>query len=149
DRGLWIGTHAGIELMDTATGQRRELFHFPGGVATQLGSVSGTGAPLVNGFARANDGSIWCATSAGVIRFAPKSDSPQTIAAQALPSALSIAASSDGAVYVGGANGLYRVGDDAKATEVWPATESHGLVQVHAIVQDHRGRLWLAVFGAG
>ena len=68
---------------------------------------------------------------------------------QTLPSALSIAASNDGAVYVGGANGLYRVGDDAKASEVWPATESHGLVQVHAIVQDHRGRLWLAVFGAG
>ncbi len=68
---------------------------------------------------------------------------------QTLPSALSIAASSDGAVYVGGANGLYRVGDDAKANEVWPATESHGLAQVHAIVQDHRGRFWLAVFGAG
>src|ERR1700743_702422 len=65
DRGLWIGTHAGIEHMDAVTAQRRELCHFAGGVTTQLGSVSGTGAPLVSGFARANDGSMWCATSAG------------------------------------------------------------------------------------
>ena len=39
--------------MDPATGNRRELFHFAGGVTTQIGSVSGSGSPLVSGFARA------------------------------------------------------------------------------------------------
>ncbi|HEX4482139.1 MAG TPA: two-component regulator propeller domain-containing protein, partial [Rudaea sp.] len=137
DRGLWIGTHAGIELMDTSTGRRRELYHFLGGMATQVGA-----------FARAADGTIWSATSAGVIRFAPNSDTPQTVDAQTLPSALSIAAVNDG-VYVGGTSGLYHVGADNRVTEVWPVSDAHGLVQVRSIVQDQRGRLWLAVFGAG
>ncbi len=138
DRGLWIGTHAGIELMDATNGRRRELYHFVGGAAPQVG-----------GFARAADGTIWCATSAGVIRFAPHSDTPQTVDAQTLPSALSITTVIGDGVYAGGANGLYRLGDDNHLSEVWPASDSHGLVQVRSIVQDHRGRLWLAVFGAG
>ena len=29
-RGLWIGTSAGIEIMDTDSGKRREVFHFHG-----------------------------------------------------------------------------------------------------------------------
>ena len=138
DRGLWIGTRAGVELMDTATGNRRELFRFSGGRP-----------PLVGGFARTGDGAVWCATSTGVIRFAPHSESPQTVDAQSVPSALSIAAMSDGVVYVGGASGLYRVSDANRLTQVWPGSEPHDLVQVRSIVQDHRGRLWLAVFGAG
>ena len=138
DRGLWIGTRAGVELMDAATGNRRELFRF-----------SGDRTPLVGGFARAGDGAVWCATSAGVIRFAAHAETPQMIDVQTLPSALSIAAMNDGVVYVGGASGLYRVSDASRLTQVWPGSETHDLVQVRAIVQDHRGRLWLAVFGAG
>jgi diguanylate cyclase (GGDEF)-like protein/PAS domain S-box-containing protein len=139
DRGLWIGTHAGIELMDPASGTRRELFHFSDGTAPQVG-----------GIARAADGTVWCATSAGVIRFAPHSETPQAVDAEhSVSSALSIAVLHDGAVYVGSTSGLYRLDANNRFAEVWPDSDGHGLVQVRAIEQDHRGRLWLAVFGAG
>ncbi len=157
DGRLWIGTHShGLTAIDAASGKTVAASQAGAGQSTRRDEISalllddrGLWIGTHAGIARASDGSMWAATSAGVIRFTPHSDSPQTIDPQTMPSALSIAASNDGAVYVGGSNGLYRVGEDATAKEIWPATESHGLAQVHAIVQDHRGRLWLAVFGAG
>lgn len=78
-RGLWIGTSAGIEIMDPDDGKRREIFHF-----------SGSGTAFVEGFALAADGTMWCATTSGVLRFAPHSESAQIVDAANLPSALSV-----------------------------------------------------------
>ncbi len=138
-RGLWIGTRDGIEVMDVDSGQRRELYKFPAG-----------STPLVYSFALGADGSMWCATTAGVLRFAPHVDTAQLIDASHLPSALSITITADGAVYAGANNGLYSIQkEDGRATQVWPTPDSHGIAQVQSIVADSHGRLWLAVFGAG
>jgi len=138
-RGLWIGTSAGVEIMDTDSGKRREVFHFP----VDAGA-------FVEGFALAADGTMWCATTSGVLRFAPHSDSAQIVDAQNLPSALSVMIGGDGTVYAGGNNGLYRIEkQEGRATEIWPSSDSHGVAQVRSIVQDNHGRLWLGVFGAG
>lgn len=69
-RGLWIGTAAGIELMNPVTLQRRELYSFSAGSRMRR----------VFQFAPAADGAMWAATSAGLLRFAPHSDLPQSVA---------------------------------------------------------------------
>ena len=146
-RGLWIGTAAGIELMDVDSGKRRELFRFPAGAGGR-----------VFDFARAADGTLWAATSAGLLRFAPhgetapQSEIAQVVAAGNISAAFSTLLATDGSVYAGTEQGLYRV--DAQhdaATRVWPQGNDAltGTAQVRALAQDRRGRLWLAVFGAG
>lgn len=139
-RGLWIGTAAGIELMDVESGKRRQIFKFQGGATHTVYS-----------FARAGDGTIWSATSRGLVRIAPNSDHGQIVAPTDLPQALCVLIDSKGNVYLGNNRGLYRV-DAAHQTahRVWPAAEADdNPTPIHAMTFDRHGRLWLAVPGAG
>ena len=142
-RGLWIGTSAGIELMDPANGRRRELYRF----------ATTSTAPAVFDLNLAADGSLWAATSDGLLRFAPRADTAQPIAVGDLPLALCALQAADGVEYAGGNDGLYRIDDTAgeySAQRIWPAGGSGDEVaQVRALAQDRHGRLWLSVFGAG
>jgi len=140
-RGLWIGTAAGIELMNPADGKRRELYRFP----------SGDKSPRVFQFQLAGNGTLWAATSSGLLRFAPKSDVAQSIAYSSLPLALCVLTGNDGVVYAGGTDGLFRVDATAdSAQRLWPDTgPAPGMTQVRAMVRDRGGRLWLSVFGMG
>jgi len=140
-RGLWVGTAAGIELMDPADGNRRELYRFP------VGSAS----PRVFQFQLAGDGAVWVATSSGLLRFAAKSDVAQPVASGALPLALCALVGNDGEVYAGGTDGLFRVDVAADSVQrLWPSTApAPGMAQVRAMVRDPRGRLWLSTFGTG
>ncbi|MHB8679812.1 MAG: EAL domain-containing protein [Rudaea sp.] len=140
-RGLWVGTAAGIELMDPADGSRRELYRFP----------SATKSPQVFQFQLTGDGTLWAATSSGLLRIAPKSDTAQTTASDALPLALCVLAGSGGVVYAGGADGLFRVDAGTNSAQrLWPLTSpAPGMAQVRALVRDRSGRLWLSSFGMG
>ena len=140
-RGLWVGTAAGIELLDPVDGKRRELYHFP----------AGSKSPHVFQFQLAGDGTLWAATSSGLLRFAPKSETARLVAADALPLALCVLAGDGGVVYAGGTDGLFRVDADAdSAQRLWPDTSpAPGMAQVRALARDQRGRLWLSSFGAG
>ncbi len=140
-RGLWIGTTAGIELMDVDSGKRRELFRFPGG------------RPDVRVFdlAVGGDGTLWAATSTGLLRFAPHGETAQAVASADIKTAFGIQLGADGAVYAGTNLGLYRI-DPAQDTalRLWPSSDSaHTGPQVRSLAQDHHGRLWLGVFGTG
>jgi ligand-binding sensor domain-containing protein len=114
--GLWIGTAAGVELMDLSSRQRRELFHFPAGSDTAR----------VLQLTRASDGSVWAATSTGVLRFAAADGKMQALATRELPAAFSVFAAADGAVFAGGSDGLYRIDaqhDSGKPTAVAQAND--------------------------
>ncbi|MEP6485037.1 MAG: EAL domain-containing protein [Rudaea sp.] len=139
-RGLWIGTNAGIEIMDPESRVRREVFHFDGEDAVQR----------VSGFTLAPDGTLWSATSIGVLRFAPHADTAQLIDARELPLANCVLIAGDGTVYAGGESGLYRIDkQDGRAHAIWPVNAGRGAAQIRSMTQDNRGRLWLGLFGAG
>jgi len=135
--GLWIGTNAGIELMDASGKQRREVFRF----------AASTGPTRIFQLTRANDGSIWAASSVGVLSVTP--DAAQTTAARDLPAAFSVLAGSDGSLYAGARDGVYRVDiAHASAQRVWPAAGVEA-APVRALAQDSGGRLWVSTFGTG
>jgi diguanylate cyclase (GGDEF)-like protein/PAS domain S-box-containing protein len=138
-RGLWIGTAAGIEFMDVDTGTRHEVYRF----------AASSNAARVFGFATAADGSLWSATSIGLLRIAARGTTAQPVAAHDLPSAFSIAAGADGSIYAGGRDGVYRVDvSHDSAPRFWPEAAADA-TPVRAIAQDHDGRLWLSTFGSG
>jgi diguanylate cyclase (GGDEF)-like protein/PAS domain S-box-containing protein len=142
-RGVWIGTAAGIELMDARTYERRDIYRF---------TPNRTQGNRVLRFTRAPDGTIWCATTSGVLRIEARANIAEPIAIKTIPAALSVLVSADGSVYAGAPDGLFRV--DAKtgtAERLWPkpGDERVGRQQVRDIVQDSRGRLWVAVYGYG
>ena len=139
-RGLWVGTQAGIELIDPKTEKRRELYRFP----------PGNRNANVFGFERAGDGTLWAASTVGLLRIAAQGDDAQPVAASVLGVVYSVRIGADGGVYAGTDKGLYRV-DTAhgEAARVWPADASQSGAPVRAIIQDRRGRFWLATYGAG
>ncbi|MBS0557516.1 MAG: EAL domain-containing protein [Proteobacteria bacterium] len=139
-RGLWVGTAAGIELLDPASGKRQELYRFP----------AGTPGPGVAQLAIAGDGTVWAATSTGLLRFPAKSNTARPVAAETLPQALSVRVEADGTVFAAGNGGLFRVdASHGTAQRLWPDDADAANVQVRALARDRLGRLWLSVFGKG
>ena len=142
-RGLWIGTSAGIELLDTNTGKRRELFRFD---AQQPGAA-------VLDFASGTDGALLAATTAGLWRIARNSDIAEPIATEGIGALSAILVASDGVLYAASSDGLFRIdGRKDHVQRVWPDDASLATTPNHnvlALAQDHQGRLWLAVHGEG
>jgi ligand-binding sensor domain-containing protein len=140
-RGLWLGTAAGIELFNPDNRSRRELFRFD--------SAQGDG---VSALVCAADGTLWAATSGGLLRIAAGSERADVVAADTLASATALAIAPDGAIFAGTRSGLFRV-DAARdrAERVWPVgqTDASRGSDIRSIVQDAGGRLWLAIAGAG
>ena len=138
-QGLWIGTSAGIEIMDVSSRQRREIFHFP----------VGSDAARIFQLQRALDGTVWAASSIGLLHFTAPGAAAQLVATRELPAAFSVFAAADGSVFVGGGDGVYRI--DAQhdgAQRLWPNAGTAS-APVRAIAQDNAGRLWLSPFGTG
>ena len=137
-RGLWIGTAAGIELMEVGNHQRRQLFQFP----------AGSGATVL-GFARGDDGSIWSATSVGLLHFPAHGDAARPIASATLHQVISVLPDAGGTAYASTADGVYRV-DAARdnAQRIWPPPGAEGK-QVRALARDGQGHLWFSVFVSG
>ena len=143
-RGLWIVSMAGIELLDIASGQRREIVAFP-----KPRHADDPFASLVRG----DDGTLWAATPYGLWRIAPGTDTALRVAASALAEARSVVTAHDGRVFATTRDGLFRV-DVAqdRAESVWPASprpEGIPSSDTYDVVEDAQGRLWLAVLGTG
>jgi len=135
--GLWIGTNAGVELMDKDGKQRREVFRF----------AAGNEPTRIFQLVRASDGAVWAASSTGLLHLDPTAT--QTVAAHDLPAAFSVLPTSDGSLYAGARDGLYRIDiEHGKAQRVWPEGGVDA-APVRALAQDGSGRLWLSTFGAG
>jgi len=138
---VWIGNAAGIEQLDVGSGTRRAVFSFPPGERADR---------RVSDLIVATDGTVWAATSTGVLRITP-AGATSAIAAAAIGNATALQIATGGTLYVGSADGLYRL-DAAQdsATRIWPKPGSAvGSRGVRRIVQDMLGRLWIAVDQAG
>ncbi len=135
-QGVWVGTGAGVELLDPATGERRERYRF--------GADAGL-SPVAVALAQALDGAVLAATSEGLLRFVGDAQ-PTRIELPAAATALLVDRS--GRVWVGTATGLLQVAPDGSLRAAWPAAGEAG-ARVLALAQDPDGRLWVSLAAQG
>ena len=148
-RGLWIGSEAGLELLDPQSRRRHEWFRFD--AAAHSASGARVGVQHVYAIAIAPDETVWAATSAGILRVAPRSDHVDVVAAAVLQSASALLVTAQDVVYAGSPDGLFRIDsqrDDAE--RIWPSqAAASGDHDVRQIAAGAGHDLWLAVAGAG
>ncbi|TDR48872.1 diguanylate cyclase/phosphodiesterase with PAS/PAC sensor(s) [Tahibacter aquaticus] len=137
---IWVGSREGIDLVDPQAGTRQSLFRFE---ADNL--------PLrpLRRFVNAPDGSLYAATSQGLLKIDRSTAKASRLAAPALRNTLSALIGRDGTLYAGTAAGFLRVSADGSRTEqLWPPAGAEP-ANVFDAVEDASGRIWLAVRGAG
>ena len=134
---LWIGTRAGLEWLDPATGQRERVGTQPGG--EDIGAVSALHV--------ASDGTLWIVASNGLSRMARNTSTLEGVARGVVTDARSVIEARDRSIQVGGMSGLHRIDPASGAVEwLW---RNPGTLPVNAISEDHAGRVWLAIHGEG
>ncbi|GAB6196202.1 EAL domain-containing protein [Lysobacter xanthus] len=130
---LWVGTVAGLDRLDPATGRRTRVL--------ALSSDHRTGAPNQQ-LLRDRRGRLWYATGEGLFRL---DGARVTRVGEALP-AYALLEAPDGRLWLGGERGLERVLDDRRQP-TWPADGS--AAQIRALARAPDGRLWLSVYPDG
>jgi len=140
-RGMWVVTEAGIELIDPATAQRRDIVAF--GAPPRAGGDAAALALDV-------EGGLWAATDQGLWHVAPHADTGQRIAAEAIDIAHCVVVTRDAEIFATTAKGLFHV-DAARnrADPVWPAAGGTSGRNAFDVVEDPQGKLWIAVPGEG
>ena len=138
---LWLGTAGGIERIDTLTGRRSVAFEFP--VEAE--------DPHVSDLIVTSDGTVWAASSAGVLRIAAAGGRALPVAAGSISAAAALAIGKGGVLYAGTPGGLFRIDPAGNGERVWPPgpAEAAATRAVRHIAQDDQGRLWLAAEPAG
>ncbi|MEO5626551.1 MAG: two-component regulator propeller domain-containing protein, partial [Dokdonella sp.] len=132
-RGLWVGSEAGISLVDTTDGHvLRTLTIAPGDHR----------ALQIRRLCSGDDGSLWLATSAGLFRLAPDANALERVAADRIDDARDLLLTHDHHLQVATASGLYQIESDGVATRTWPL---NSIRAISALTEDARGRLWLAL----
>lgn len=138
-RGLWIGGHSDVTLLDPQ--RDTELLTLP------LRSQDNQPVDLRQ-LALAADGTLWLATSAGLWRLPPGSPALERVSAASLGDTQAILFDHAGRLLAAAGRQLLEVAlDGSSLRAVEPARELPG--DIRAMVEDGRGRLWLAVAGSG
>ncbi|NUO77110.1 MAG: EAL domain-containing protein [Lysobacter sp.] len=137
---VWIGTPAGLERLDPASGRREVLLRLPPAPRERAWQK------LVSDVR----GNVWYGNPAGLYRVG---DDGRAERVDAQPVA-SLLRDHRGQIWVGRGDGLYRLHSDGRSLiRAWPgdaeraADPSH--TDVRAIVEAPDRRLWFSVFGAG
>ncbi len=139
-RGLWIGNHRGVSLLNAA-GERQDLIVFDPATLP---------SPQVRGMARAADGSILVATTGGLWRIEPTLMEATRVASDQIGASLSVLSARDGSLWVGAVDGLHRLDAQLQPTLVWPRqTPAEEPTEVLALTQTPDGRIWAAILGGG
>jgi signal transduction histidine kinase/ligand-binding sensor domain-containing protein len=128
---LWIATGA------------QGLYHIHDGSADHFGAAQGLSSDAVASIFEDREGSLWVATEGGVdlFRDLPVANFSSVEGVHNDPSA--ILSRGDGSVWVGSAAGLSII----HAGSVSPIAKADGQLihDVDALLDDHSGRLWLAI----
>jgi diguanylate cyclase (GGDEF)-like protein/PAS domain S-box-containing protein len=132
---LWIGSQAGVRLLD-AEGRTHELLALDGDLFRMVRDIE-----------LCADGSALIATGLGAWR-STGTEAPTRIATRGLADDLTAShCGSDGSQWFAGAGALYRVEAD-RVSVVWRSANP-GSEAIVDIVEDSAGMLWLAVNGGG
>ena len=138
DGKVWVGTLAGLERLDPASGTRDRVITLD----PKSLRISPRQA-LVAG----RDGEVWYGTQTGLYRIGPRGG------VERLRPALSVRALSfdhRGQLWVGTPDGLYRLASDGRSLlKTWPTASEPGAetrnVEVRAIAEAPDHQLWLSV----
>ena len=139
--GLWLGTGAGIEHFDPASGTRREILRL-----SNLPRVNRAGMPRSIDFRLDPLGMLWAATDGGVFRIDPRSRSYQRIGNEA--PAYGMHRDAADRLWVGRIDGLWWIDPDGRIEPVLDAAGKH-VDAAWRIADDPQGRLWLALLDGG
>ncbi|WP_196778721.1 EAL domain-containing protein [Cognatilysobacter tabacisoli] len=133
---VWVGTLAGLQQLDPATGQVRRVLDLDrtllrGGPPQQL--LAG------------RDGGVWYASAAGLYRIGARGASERIGPAVAVRS---LAYDHRGQLWVGRTDGLWRLHSDGRSlVDASAAADARG--PVRAIVEAPDRALWVSVHGSG
>ncbi|GAA0716125.1 EAL domain-containing protein [Dokdonella soli] len=136
-QGLWIASDAGIALVDTTNGRTKRRLPIV---------QEDNGALHVRKLDLTDDGTLWIASSAGLLRLVPGTDALERVATDRIDDPQALLLDHARRLHVATANGVYRIMPDGSAEQAWPA---QGHYPVTAMVEDPRGRLWFAVPNEG
>jgi ligand-binding sensor domain-containing protein len=135
--GLWVGCDQGIVLLDPSSGK----------VTQQWPLDSGSDhAVQLRQFDVESGSDVWAASSTGLLRLSRNGAAPVRVAATQISDARALSTGFDGRLRVATTDGLYVVDEKGAARRIWP---DNGDQLVTAMVEDSRGRLWLAVQSVG
>jgi len=144
--GLWIGSLAGIDLLDPVSGVRYEIYRFPSDSIPH---------GRVRDFSRGQGNFLFAATGRGLLRIDTQKRMVTPLNFPELSTSLSVLTTQDGLLYAGTRHGLFLLDNDsANIKKIWPTTKyvankSFETVDIVDLVEDRRGRLWLASHTAG
>jgi diguanylate cyclase (GGDEF)-like protein/PAS domain S-box-containing protein len=132
---LWVGTVAGLDRLDPASGRRTRVL--------AMGAAQPTGSPNPQ-LLRDRAGRLWYATGEGLFRL----DTPKPTLVGAATPAYALHEDAGGRLWVGGAHGLEQV-RDGRRVPVWPGDVPGGRAVVRSIARAPDGALWLSVYPHG
>ncbi|MFC3550807.1 EAL domain-containing protein [Lysobacter cavernae] len=137
---LWVGTVAGLERLDPASGRSDMQLPFdrqPAGAAPRQALLA------------SRDGTAWYAGPTGLFRIGPRDELEPVGPAEPV---LSLVEDRNGQLWLGRRDGLYRLhSNHRELTRVWPndaAKPGEGR-EVRAIAEAADGRLWFSAYGHG
>jgi diguanylate cyclase (GGDEF)-like protein/PAS domain S-box-containing protein len=141
---VYVGTAAGVEHYDPATGTRRLL------LALDDSLPDLRGVPRTTAIELDREGQLWVASPGGLHRIDPVSGQVRGVG----PAVAAFALHRDGTgqVWAGTLDGLLRIGADEVERIPLPDSLLPGTGQAAAVWQitsDQRQRLWLAMLGGG
>jgi len=136
-QGLWVGTAAGVDLLDALSGERVAKHRFAPGASLNTSTAA---------LALEPDGAVLAATSEGLLRFRDAASEPESIALDETPTALLVDAR--GSIWIGGVGGLWRLSAGEAPHRVWPR-QGQAAAPVRDLAVDGDGRLWLSLAGIG
>jgi diguanylate cyclase (GGDEF)-like protein/PAS domain S-box-containing protein len=130
---LWVGTGLGLERLDPASGNRRQV----------LALDDHTG--LRQAIARGADGALWYGTRQGLFRIAPDGSSRKV----SDEPVFSLERDASGTLWAGGLHRLWRIDGRGVPEQAWPAAgdADHGAVHGVAVAPD--GAIWFAAVPFG
>ena len=137
---VWVGTLAGLERLDPATGGHDVVLRLDPELAAK--------APW-QALAAGPDGAIWYAAPSGLYRVGQRGGIERIGPAVAVRSLLFDHA---GRLWVGSADGLYRLQDGGRGlVRVWPrpGDPSEGIADIRALAEAPDQHLWLSVAASG
>ncbi|HJT99314.1 MAG TPA: EAL domain-containing protein, partial [Rhodanobacteraceae bacterium] len=98
-------------------------------------------ASRVRDLERAEDGTLWVASTLGLYRLPPQSDTLERVGADVLDDVAALLIDHAHRLYAASYDGLYYL-DEGVPRRLWPTSGSYTIT---ALAEDARGRLWLAV----
>ncbi len=135
-RGIWLGTRNGLELLDPASGARRQV----------ESSADEPRAP-VRKLLLAGNGTLWVASAGGLLRVPRGGDRSERVAADLLGDVIDLREASDNTILVAGTDSVHRFNPvNGKATLIWNSSGAHAIASV---IEDRARRIWIATLGDG